>query len=129
METIESKYDSTPQHKTVKAQEVNTDTYNFIETIETNQIIPIESIKTMVSFSPNNEDLQGTIMSMMERISEGEMNWRCTVCATTTKGRLTQMKRHIESHLEEVSHPCKICGKISRSGAALKLHVTRYHRN
>ena len=55
-------------------------------------------------------------------------SWKCKVCGKMTKGSLTQMKRHVETHLEGVSHTCNQCGKVSRSGTALSMHVHIYHR-
>ena len=76
----------------------------------------------------NIEDIGSQIETMMERINDGEYNWKCTVCRKMTKGSQTQMKRHVEVHLEGLSYPCTQCGKVSRSSNCLNKHMTVYHR-
>ena len=65
---------------------------------------------------------------MMERVTEGNLKWKCTICGKCTKGSRAQMVRHVESHMEGVSHYCNRCCKVSRSGAALQVHMTLFHR-
>ena len=136
-EHIKNQYKTNSQLKTVIKQEVTTGsgTCNPVETLKTlkvtgiNQVISTESANMMVSIDYNNHALQTTLASMLERISEGGMNWRCTVCGKTTKGSQTQMKRHVELHLDGVSYPCDQCGKVSRSGNGLHTHMSKHHRN
>ena len=87
-------------------------------------IVPVESDMIDVT---NNEDLKVKIASMMESIAEGDFRYKCTVCGKAAKDR-TNMGRHVESHIERVSHPCNLCRKVSRSGSAHKMHISRYHR-
>ena len=116
---ISSIYQTTPNGLFGKSDELNGESF---------QISPAFTTKTIVSFDSNSEDLQVKLTSMMERISGGEMNWRCTVCGKTTKGSKTHMTRHVESHMEGVSHPCNLCGKVSRSSKGLVDHKSVYHR-
>ena len=78
----------------------------------------------------SKEDLNAKIMSLIERVNEGIINFKCTVCGKTTKvgSRTQDMTRHIETYLEGASYPCNQCGKLSRSSNALKSHVTAFHR-
>ena len=49
----------------------------------------------------------------------------CKVC-----GKATAITNHIEAnHLDGVSVPCNLCEKILRSRAALRTHISRYHKN
>jgi len=63
---------------------------------------------------------------MMEK--RGEV-WKCIVCgkvAQDSKAR-GNLKRHVETHLEGVSHPCDICGHSSTSSGGLYQHKAKKH--
>ena len=82
----------------------------------------------VVKVDSNNEDLKSKIETMMENINDGERNkWRCTVCGKTATLK-NDVRRHVESHIEGVTHPCNVCGKVSRSTNALQTHISAYHR-
>ena len=87
-------------------------------------IVPVESGRIVVT---NNEDLKLKIASMMESVTDGQNRYRCTVCGRTGKDK-THMGRHVESHIEGASHPCNLCGKVSRSSNALIMHFSNHHR-
>ena len=76
---------------------------------------------------PIMEDLKTKIDSLLERTNEGDFRWKCTVCGKKTKHR-TDIRRHIETHIDGVSHTCNQCGKVSRSSNALVMHISTYHR-
>ena len=86
--------------------------------------VPDNIGKVIMSVDGNTEELE----SLMERISDGDNNWKCAVCGKKTKGSPAQMKRHVEIHLEGLSYPCTECGKFSRSSYALKQHISSNHR-
>ena len=87
-------------------------------------------VKTVVALDPYTDDLKAQISSMIEDVNDGIHNRQCKVCQKTTKigTRIRVMERHIETHLEGISHTCSICGKVSMSSAALSMHLSRYHR-
>ena len=87
-----------------------------------------DQTKLLVFFNEDNENLAIRINSMMERVTEGNLKWKCTICGKCTKGSRAQMVRHVESHMEGVSHYCNRCCKVSRSGAALQVHMSKFHR-
>ena len=91
-------------------------------------IIPVETSRTIVNVDTNNEDLQTKIATMMQNITDVEgSRWICTVCGKVGKNK-RDIGRHVECHIEGVSHPCNLCGKVSRSSNALHFHVSKYHR-
>ena len=74
----------------------------------------------------STDELDGQIAAMMTKI-EGVQGWTCSVCEKTFKHK-GNVKSHIESnHIEGASHPCNLCGKISRSRDALRKHLERHH--
>ena len=82
--------------------------------------------QNIVPMETTNEDLEFKIVSMMESFISGDVKWKCTVCGKGTKDKC-DMKRHIESHIDGVSHPCNICGKVSRSKNPLLMYKSRTH--
>ena len=70
--------------------------------------------------------LEQKIDGMMEKLGD---IWRCTVCgkvAEDSKAR-GNLKRHVETHLEGISHPCDICGHSSTSSGGLYQHKAKKH--
>ena len=90
--------------------------------LTSNAVVPIETGKIYST----NEDLKTKTDILTERINEGDLKWKYAV-----RGKLTKTKqdisRHIETHLDGVSHTCHQCGKVCRSSNALRLHVSVYH--
>ena len=78
----------------------------------------------------DTENIKAQMSSMMEKFSDNDNDnkWRCTVCAKVMKLKC-DMGRHIETHIDGVSHPCNLCGAVKRSSNALHTHIARYHRN
>ena len=90
------------------------------------------SATTLVSLELDQLDEQ--IKSMMTRrkneIIHGNRNhglWACNQCGK--EGRWQNIKTHIESNhiASDISHPCDICGKVSRSRNGLRLHKAKEH--
>ena len=105
-----------PKLKNVVKQEsssylsdVNVPIEEHIDDVLENQlIVPNDLGKMVVTVDSNNEDLQVKIAAMREKIDDGEGNkWRCAVCGKLGKDR-SQIGRHIECHIEGVSHPCNL---------------------
>ena len=82
--------------------------------------------KVAVTEGSNNEELEAKIDSMIEIISEGDKKFKCTVCGKGDKFKAF-IKRHVETHIEGVSHVCNLCGKVSRSRKGLIDHHSKYH--
>ena len=84
------------------------------------------------NISVDLQDLDEQIKSMITksdiRSSNGQGNLATyNICGKQGPGNA--MPRHIEAyHITGVSHACDICGKISRSRNALRMHVGNFHR-
>ena len=61
----------------------------------------------------NMENLKAQINSMMEKVIEGDYKWKCTVCGKRSRTG-QDISRHIETHIEGVSHLCNLCGAEKR---------------
>ena len=84
-----------------------------------------KSSKALVSLESTDE-LDEQIEAMMTK-SVGVQGWSCTMCEKTfnLKGNA---RSHIDSnHIQGASHPCNLCGKISRSRNALRKHLERQY--
>ena len=79
--------------------------------------------KLSLSFKYDNSELNEIINSMLERVSG---IWTCTKCGKTARDT-TNLKKHIETHIEGLSHPCGYCGKTFGSRNGLQTHVSRNH--
>ena len=89
--------------------------------------------KTAV-LSENLKELDETVKAMMETsenlVQVGQKLRRAKICKVCGKeGQTADIINHIEAnHLEGVSVPCNLCGKIMRSRNALKIHISRFHK-
>ena len=93
-----------------------------------NSVVTNDQEKVSTISETNMEALQAKIDSILENDITGE--YKCTVCGKTTKGKDAKrnIRRHIETHIEGVAHPCNQCEKVSRSSHSLEKHISRYHR-
>ena len=71
-------------------------------------MIPAQSDSCITKMDTSMEDLKVKVASMMERGTDGNNKWICTVCGKGARDR-TDMGRHIESHIEGLSFPCQHC--------------------
>ena len=100
--------------------------FPYIE--EVPSFVPVESNRMVVKLDPDNQDLKTQLESFMESINDGESNkWKCTVCGKISLNK-KDIRRHVETHINGVSHPCNLCGKVSRSSYALIIHTAKHHR-
>ena len=81
--------------------------------------------------SADLQELDEQVKSMMElsqnRIRSGGRAKICKMCGK--EGERKSIRDHIEAnHMEGISLPCHICGKISRSRRGLRNHKTYMHR-
>ena len=101
--------------------------------IENKSIVPVYEGKMDVASNTTEDELNAKIQSLMEKVNDIENSWRCAVCEKETNGKgawaRNNMHRHIETHLEGLSYPCNLCGKVSRSSNGLQKHISREHRN
>ena len=71
-------------------------------------------------------DVEGQINQYMENLGPG--NFACKICGKTAT-KTTNIRNHIETHLEGISYPCTICSKSFRSKNSLNNHKSVYHNN
>ena len=92
---------------------------------ETAMLTKVMEAKTSISFNENGE-LDAKINTMLGNV---DGIWTCSTCGKTDRNnRKDNMRKHIETHIEGVSHPCGHCGKIFRSRNNLQVHISRTHK-
>jgi DNA-directed RNA polymerase subunit RPC12/RpoP len=89
--------------------------------------------------------------ALMEKDEEGQL-WRCIECGRVAKeakkltekiaevwkciqcGKLAEdskakwrLRRHVETHMMDVTHACSVCGHTSTTSSALSKHVAKKH--
>ena len=72
-------------------------------------------------------EFKDKIESMIERATGEDYKFKCNVCGKTTTAKQI-MDYHVETHIEGLSYPCKICGKCFRSRNSKIVHVSKQHR-
>ena len=70
-------------------------------------------------------DIDQKFYENMEKNTSGK--YSCKICSKTNLDK-TNMKYHVESHMEGLSFRCDICGKELRSRLSFRLHQYRQHR-
>ena len=95
----------------------NIDEYPNVIDDTQNMLVPVDT---------NNKDHKAQLSLMMEKAEDGDVKWKCNVCAKTTKGKDWGIARcHIETHIDGLLYPCNQCGKISRSINGLNNHINK----
>merc|ERR1712129_128236 len=115
----------------IKQESFTPDKPNSVEPLESTP--PLEGTLAFTDYTvaADLQDLDDKIKSMME-VSENcdGRNRKKRICKVCGKeGQWNLIRDHIEAnHITGVSHTCNICGKTSRSRAALTVHKSTYHR-
>ena len=96
---------------------------NTVSLLDRNSVV---DARTFVSFKDENTELDKKINSMLQKIND---IWTCTVCGKTdNNNRAYNIKKHIESHIDGLAHPCGHCGNTFRSRNLLQNHLSRVHQ-
>ena len=106
--------DDTPEMKVTQDENSTINTYS-----ESPGLSP--SVSKTIALNTNT-NLNDTLDSMMTRGADGL--FKCFHCGKTSKTK-QDIRRHIETHLEGVTHTCNNCGKVLRSSNALRHHVVK----
>ena len=78
--------------------------------------------------SMTSEEIDKKMRELYEKTDEG---WRCLACGHTNSGsRSSNIRMHVETHLDGLSYNCNICNKEFRSRKALDNHKSSsIHKN
>ena len=72
------------------------------------------------------EEIETKMRELYEKTDEG---WRCLACDhTNTCSRSSNIRQHVETHLEGLCYTCNLCDKEFRLRDSLKHHKIRTHK-
>ena len=72
-------------------------------------------------------EIDKKMWELYEMTDEG---WRCLVCEHTSKGpKSSDVRKHVEIHMDGLVFTCNLCSKEFRSRNILKHHKINTHRN
>ena len=76
--------------------------------------------------SLNTGEIDKRMRELYERTDEG---WRCLVCNHTSKGKSSNIRNHVETHLDGLVYTCNVCSNEFRSRNMLGQHKMFTHKN
>ena len=87
------------------------------------------SSKDVIKFdvsSLTSEEIEKKMKELYEKTDEG---WRCLACGHTNKGRMSSnIRMHVETHLDGLKYTCNICNKEFRCRFDLNNHKSHTHK-
>ena len=83
-----------------------------------------DKVKVPVSSESINE-LENALNQHLERLGPGL--YQCKLCGKTARMG-TDIKKHIETHIEGLSYPCQVCGKTFSTTNSIRSHRSQHHR-
>ena len=105
-------------------------TYNGKNDLKTIQNLEVRSVQRTVSINGSDlNEIDAKIEENLEFLEDG--HFRCRVCGKDSTGNLkttygsirkSNMKYHIEKHIEGLSFTCDLCGKEYRSRDSVRKH-------
>ena len=73
----------------------------------------------------NISNVEEQVNNLLEKTYDGK--YKCKECGKTS-GVATNIKNHIELHIEGLTYSCPECDKTFRSNCSLKVHNIRSHK-
>ena len=74
----------------------------------------------------SNEEIGAKIQSMYQKI---DGVWVCNECGKRSSNYSSDIRLHVETHLDGLCYTCKICNRDFRSKNSLKTHKQTNHKN
>ena len=81
-----------------------------------------------IAVVPNYMDRTEADQRVFEQMEKSNGQFSCLICGKST-GHKSDMKKHVETHLEGLSFDCQHCGKVFRSRNALSMHIHYQHKS
>ena len=91
-----------------------------------NTEVPVTNNQIGTNFQDLNEQIKTMMTTNDARSADGKYIATCNICGKQAK--TGNMPNHIEAnHISDVSYPCDLCGKVSKSRNASRMHKNRDH--
>ena len=81
-----------------------------------------------IAIVPNNMDRTEADQRVFEHMEKFDGQFFCKICGKST-GHRSDMKKHVETHLDGLSFNCQHCGKVFRSRNTLSQHIHKHHKS
>ena len=102
----------------------------LMEVIKNQPLAPRRLSKDHVIFNVGSLTQEEISQKMKELYEKTDNGWRCLACDHTNTGlKSSNMRTHVETHLEGLCYTCNMCHKEFRSRKLLNLHNFRSHKN
>lgn len=85
--------------------------------------VPIRKYKTNGTLALHDDKAKKAIENL---IIESHDGWFCKDCGKSTASK-SNMRKHVEIHVDGLSYQCKICSNIYNSRMKLDLHKKKFH--
>jgi len=86
-------------------------------------VIKTEEIDLQVNI---NEEFDDTGKKLEQMIGKIEGGWNCNVCGRISTKK-QNMRHHVETHIEGISHKCRLCSKTFNVKRYLQQHISNMH--
>ena len=99
-----------------------------LEVIEETKLDSREDGSVSIPEDSSMDDVKRKVLEYLEKGENGQC--RCKLCGKVTTGvnRVQNMQKHIESHLEGLSFPCRECGKQFKRSNSLNAHKATHRK-
>jgi len=87
-----------------------------------------ENKSQLITYNLESSDKSEINMKINELLTKSDGLFRCRSCGKSSKDK-TNMKRHIETHIDGLSYSCQMCDKTFRTSQAFHTHTGREHNN
>ena len=89
------------------------------------QVLKVDGTISLNANVNEPNDIDEKLMEHVVRLPNRTL--QCKICGNTAS-KLSNIKNHIETHMDGLSFPCTICGKTFRSRNSFKCHKSVFHR-
>ena len=96
--------------------------YTEMEVVKTNKIRSGDNEKVVAL--TDMAEVDEKIQQLMEK---RDGTFHCKACYYSTKWN-TNIKEHVEKHIDGLSYPCQFCDKTFRSRNSLRVHKHNFHK-
>ena len=88
----------------------------------------VQKVDGTISLNTNGNELNDIDEKLMEHVARlPNKTLQCKICGKTAS-QLSNIKNHIETHVEGLSFPCPVCGKTFRSRHTMRSHKSQNHK-
>ena len=102
----------------------------LIEPIQNEPLAPRRQSKDHATFDVGSLTQEEISQKMKELYEKTDNGWKCLACDHTNTGlKSSNMRQHVETHLEGLCYTCNMCHKEFRSRNHLNHHKHNSHKN